>query len=443
MEKKSFLGFSFYVSLVASLGGFLFGYHSGVVAGALVFVTKEFHLSSWQGGSWVSLLIIGALIGALSGGCLADRLGRKKTLFLSAFFFVVGSFVQMEAATFFHLMLGRGIAGIGVGIVSVVSPLYIAEMSRKDERGVMVAINQLMISAGILSAYIAGYLLATAAGWREMMGYGIVFSLFFFFLLCFIPETPSFLAALGRKHEAKIIVQKIEEKEEEIFSETLRKSPEETFWKHLCEPNIRSALFVGIMISLFQQITGINLIVYYAPRIFEMVGFGADTFTFLGAVGIGLVNFLATILSLALIARCGRRVLLLVGVGGMAVSLFFISLGLLATSELLLQLTFFSLFSFVAFFAISLGPIVWIVLAEIFPIGIRGRAMGMALVVNWLSNYCVSLSFLPLIELLGKGGTFLIYVCISFAAFWLIFWKVPETKGKSFEEIQKFWRKKK
>jgi sugar porter (SP) family MFS transporter len=424
----------------------LFGYHSCVVASALNFVTKEFHLSSWDGGIWVSILILGALLGAWAGGSLSDRWGRKKTLFLSTIFFLGGAFFQMRALDFSHLLAGRFCAGIGVGIVSVVSPLYIAEMSRAEKRGVLVATNQLMITIGILFAYLAGYLLSEDGNWRGMLGWGMAPALLLFLGLIFLPETPSFLAMKGNLFAAKIVLQKIQGKEmdEEILSKTNNESSKEmSSWKHLLEKGMRPALIVGIMVSLFQQITGINVVVYYAPRIFEMMGLGENSSSQLGAVGIGAINVCATALSLFLVSVWGRRSLLLLGVGGMACSLVLIGLGMLIPMGFLQNLTFFSLFAYGAFFAISLGPIVWILLSEIFPMQVRGRAMGLALVVNWIGNYFVSLSFLPLVELLGQGETFLMYATISFFALWFIYVKVPETKGKSFEEIQKFWRKKK
>jgi MFS transporter, SP family, galactose:H+ symporter len=443
MPKKPFR-FSLFVSLIASLGGFLFGYHSCVVAGALLFVSKEFHLSSWDEGFWVSSLILGALVGSLMGGFFSDRIGRKKTLFVTTIFFLIGAFFQMTADNYFRLVVARAIAGLGVGIVSVVSPLYIAEMSTRQERGVLVSMNQLAITLGVLCAYFVGYLLAPTASWREMLGMGMIPALILFVGLFFLPETPSFLAMRGRKDLAKALLQKIhrKEKEEEIFIETENETPKElTSWKHLFEKKMLAPLFVGIMISLFQQITGINVVVYYAPKIFEMMGYQKESSAQLSAVGIGLVNVLATALSLLLVTLRGRRYLLLLGIGGMAFSLVFVSLGLLIPNAFFSSLTLVSLFTYGAFFAISLGPVVWILLSEIFPMGVRGRAMGLALFVNWVANYFVSLSFLPLVEKFGKGQTFLFYAFISFFALGFVFYKVPETKGKSFEEIQKFWRK--
>ncbi len=445
MKKNGFFGFSLYVTLVASLGGFLFGYHSSSVAAALAFVSKEFRLSSWDGGFWVSILIVAALFGAWAGGSLSDLWGRKKTLFLATILFFAGAFFQMKALGFSHLLAGRFLAGLGVGIVSVVSPLYIAEMSRAEERGVLVAINQLMITVGILFAYIVGYLLRDAAAWREMLGWGMAPALLLFMGLFFIPETPSFLAMKGHIHDAKIVLRKIhrKEKEEEVFWETKDEAPKEiSSWKHLFEKTIRPALFVGIMVSLFQQITGINVVIYYAPAVFEMVGYAKDSSGLLSAVGIGLVNVFSTFLALYLIAIWKRRSLLLIGVSGMFLSLVLVGLGLLIRASGWQLLTFYSLFAYGAFFAISLGPVVWILLSEIFPMGVRGRAMGLALVVNWLANYFVSLSFLPLVDAFGQGQTFLLYAGISLFALWFIYRKVPETKEKSFEEIQKFWRKK-
>ena len=406
-----------FFALIASLGGFLFGFHTSVISGALLFLRGDFNLGILDQELIVSTLLIGALFGALFGGPFADRFGRKRSLVLTTLLFLVGTVVLVEATDVTALLAGRLITGLGIGIASMAVPLYIAEISPHGRRGSLVSLNQLMITIGILVAYWVGYSFSERGEWREMFGFAFFPLVVFGVGLLLVPESPSWKASLPEKSSEK----KIE-------------------WRELFTPAVRRAFWVGIGISVFQQITGINTVIYYAPQIFQMAGFQTVETATLATLWIGIGNVLFTILSLWLIDWVGRRPLLLVGLIGMAGSLFSLAYFFHAGGEIG-ESAVFAVMAYVAFFAISLGPVAWLLISEIYPLRVRGRAMGVATFVNWSFNYLVSLTFLSLIQKLGASGTFMLYAIISLIGLWFVSRFVPETKGKTFEEIQHFWRK--
>lgn len=403
---------SVFVSCIAAIGGILFGYNTSVISGVLLFITREFNLSTINQELVVSTLLIGALLGAFVGGVIADRFGRKKTLFFTLFLFFIGALTLTEATSFNMLLIGRFISGLAVGIVSMAAPLYIAEMAPAEHRGALVSLNQLCITLGILIAYLVTYKFGETSDWRAMFSFGFIPIAVQFIGLFFIPETPSWLA---KEHHIVPTVK--------------------TNWSALFAPDVRKPFLIGIGVAVFQSITGINTVIYYAPQIFQLAGYQEAQTALLATVFVGAINVLVTIVSLWLIDRLGRRPLLIIGLVGMAASLILLGLnasGLTAVTALLL---------FVAFFAVSLGPVAWLLISEVYPLGIRGRAMGIATFSNWVCNYFVSLTFLTLIQQLGTAGTFWLYAIICLFGLWFVIKLVPETKGKTFEEIQSFWKK--
>ncbi|NGX56218.1 MAG: Arabinose-proton symporter [Candidatus Anoxychlamydiales bacterium] len=443
-KKQKFTSFSLFTSIVAAIGGLLFGYNTSVISGALLFLKKSFGLSTFNQEMLVSIVLIGALLGACFGGLITDKLGRKFTLFFTSILFIIGTFVAMNANSINILLLGRMILGFAVGIVSLATPLYISEMSDPQHRGALVSLNQFAVTIGILLAYIINYSFAIDGNWRAMFAFALIPAFALFILLFFVPETPTFLATHGKKKKALKILSKIliDTKNSEISNIENNKEKKAASWSHLFSKSVRPALFIGIGISVFQQITGINIVIYYAPTIFQLAGFESAPSAILASMGIGTINVIMTFIALWLIDLVGRKPLLKVGISGMVISLTVLGFAFLAKGTLVSMVSVVSLMAYVAFFAIGLGPIVWLIISEIYPMGIRGRAMGIATFANWTTNYIITLSFLTLIEILGKSFTFWLYAFIGIIALWFVIKKVPETKGKSLKEIQKFFKNK-
>ncbi len=443
VKEQKFTIFTLFVALVAAIGGLLFGYNTSAISGAILFLTKEFNLSTIAQEVIVSIILIGALIGACFGGILTDRIGRKTTLFLTTIIFLVGIFIVMTADHVTNLIIGRIILGLAIGIVSLCVPLYIAEMSDPKHRGALVSLNQLAITIGILLAYVVDYFYAPTGQWRSMFGIALIPTILLFIGLFFIPETPSYLASKGKKQKALKILKKIEintSKSEVVKEKASGKKM--ISWRKLFEKSLRPALIAGIGISIFQQITGINIVIYYAPRIFQLAGLESATSAILATMGVGTINFLMTIIALWLIDMVGRKPLLIVGLIGMILSLAVLGVAFLETTRVTSFISIVSLMSYVSFFAISLGPVAWLIISEIYPIGIRGRAMGIAIFANWSFNYIISLTFLTLVDFLGKSGTFWFYSFIGLLGLWFVIKKIPETKGKELEDIQNYFKKK-
>lgn len=443
--KKSFkfTWFSLVAALIAAIGGFMLGYNQTSVAGALIFIEKDFHLSIFQGEIVVTVLLIGALIGATFGGVLADRIGRKYSLFLSTILFFIGSELLGSADTLLIVLIGRFICGLATGIVSLVVPLYIAEMSDPMHRGVLVSLNQLAITLGVLLAYILNYVFATSGDWKSMFASGMVPAIVMFLGLFFLPESPSYLAAIGKHEKAKKILAKIRtitaDEEVVLKSQTTK---EKVKWAHVFDKSLRGALIVGVGMAIIQQLSGINGIVFYAPKIFQMAGFELAQNAILASISVGVINVVMTIIAVWLIDLVGRRPLLMIGLSGMTVALITLGAAFLFIPAYLGHVALICIITYIAFFAISLGPIPWLLFSEIFPLGVRGRAMGVAFFVNWIVNYLVSLTFLSLIDTLGAGKTFWLFAIVCVLGLWFVIRKVPETKGKSFVQIQKCFNSK-
>ncbi len=441
--RKKFTNYSLFVSSIAALGGLLFGYNTSVISGALLFIAKDFHLTIFQQELIVSTLLIGALIGAFLGGFIADQFGRKKTLFFTLFLFLIGILCLTIAGSFHMLLTGRFIVGLGIGIASLAVPLYIAEVSPPESRGALVSLNQLAITIGILLAYIVSYAYSDLKEWRQMFAFAFFPVVIQFVGLFFIPETPSWLISRNRKEAAEKVLHKLFLAHPNTQLAPVEKSedvPTSKSWKELFNPLYRRAFLIGVGISVFQQITGINTVIYYAPQIFQKAGLATAQSAIFATMLVGIVNVAMTIIALWLIDRLGRRPLLIGGLIGMAASLAILGFSFFGGGNVGLT-AIGGVMIYVAFFAVSLGPVAWLIISEVYPLGIRGRAMGIATFANWVCNYIVSLTFLSLIEAFGTGMTFWIYTVICILGLWFVYKLVPETKGKTFEQIQNFWKK--
>ncbi|MGB7978899.1 MAG: sugar porter family MFS transporter [Chlamydiales bacterium] len=441
-QQAKFTNYSLFVSCVAAIGGILFGYNASVISGVLLFISNDFNLSTIQQEVVVSTLLIGALIGALVGGVIADQFGRKKTLFFTLVLFFIGVLTLTEASSFNTLLTGRFISGLAIGIVSMAAPLYIAEMSPPQNRGALVSLNQLCITIGILIAYIVTFSFSAKSDWRDMFAFAFIPIGLQFIGLFFIPETPSWLQSHHRKAEAEKILHRIQvssHRHTPVDIDNEDSSTSKTHWKALLAPSVRKPFLIGIGVAVFQSITGINTVIYYAPQIFQLAGYEAAQTALFATILVGAVNVLVTIIALWLIDRIGRRPLLIAGLIGMAAALLVLGFSFLTHSEASGLTAVVALLVFVGFFAVSLGPVAWLIISEVYPLGIRGRAMGIATFSNWVCNYFVSLTFLTLIQLLGTAGTFWLYAIICFLGLWFVIKLVPETKGKTFEQIQAFW----
>lgn len=442
--KSSLSAYLLFVCFVIALGGLLFGYHTSVISGALSFLSQRFELSTVQKELVVSLLLIGALSGALLGGGFADFFGRKKTLLFTTVLYLIGTFFIVWTHSVAVLIVGRVIIGFAIGISSVTVPLYLAEISPRKIRGALVSLNQLAITIGILLAYVIDYVFAHDESWRSMFAMAFFPAVLQLFLLFFIPESPSWLMSHNYVDDAKSVLKKMRSSYEDggfASANDEEKKQQDRSWRRLFDKNVRKAFAVGIGISVFQQITGINTVIYYAPTIFNLAGFASGASTILPAVWVGVTNVIMTIIALWLIDRVGRRPLLIIGLIGMICSLAVLGWAFFHSSSHVGNISVISLMIYVAFFAISLGPVAWLIISEIYPNSIRGRAMGIATFANWTCNFLVSVSFLSLVDNFGTAGTFFFYTVMGILALWFVFTKVPETKGKSLEEIQKFWHK--
>jgi sugar porter (SP) family MFS transporter len=436
-------------AIFAALGGLLFGYDTGVISGALIFIKQSFGLTIFQQELAVSSVLVGAAVLAITGGSLSDRFGRRKMLLITSVVFIAGALVCAAAGSIQILIFGRVIVGMGIGLASSVVPLYISEISPANARGWQVSLFQLAITVGILAAYLADYAFTPSAAWRWMLGLAVIPGALLGAGMLVLPETPRFLARHGHFDLARTVLIKIRSTQnvEKEFQEIKAASQESELRGHISDlllPAIRPALIVGIFLGVFQQITGINTIIYYAPYIIRAAGISSIQGSILATAGIGTVNVVMTLVSMWLIDRVGRRPLLLTGIAGMIISLGAIGyvFHLSGPGTGLANLAVISLMFYVASFAISLGPIFWLIIAEIYPLKIRGLAAGVAAGVSWIANFAVSLTFLSLFKMLGPSLTFWMYGVLAIGSWLFCYYLVPETKGRSLEEIEALWRKK-
>ena len=448
-------GYVITLTFIAALGGLLFGYDTAVISGAIGFLRTHFGLSAAQTGWAASSALVGCIVGAGIAGEFSDAFGRKKALMLAAFLFTVSGIWSAIPTTITEFNIARILGGVGIGMASLLSPLYISEISPAAIRGRLVSFNQLAIVSGILIVYFANYFIAGLGdeawnvdrGWRWMFGSEALPAALFFLSLFAIPESPRWLVKQNRADRAGAVLTRIggsmqAASELQAIRETINE--EAGRFGDLFRPPLRRAMVIGIILAILQQITGINVFMYYAPEIFKGLGSGTDV-ALLQTVVIGIFNVTFTLLAIRTVDRLGRRPLLIIGSVGMGTSL--VGLGVAAALGSTAAWVLMFVLGYIACFAMSLGPVVWVVIAEIFPTKIRGRAMAVATLLLWAANYCVSQTF-PIINesewlvaMFHHAFPFWLYAafCVVMALF--VYRVVPETKGKSLEEIERFWHR--
>lgn len=457
-KQKTNNSYLMFIALTAALGGFLFGYDTAVISGTISFVKAKFALDAVMEGWFVSSALVGCIAGVAFAGELSDRLGRKKALIASGLLFSISALGCAISSSHTELIVFRLLGGVGVGVASMLSPLYISEVSPANIRGRMVALYQFAITIGILVAYFANaLLLKNSSGvelqnallhkifaeevWRAMFGSEVIPAVVFFITMFFIPESPRWLASKGKNKLAGAVLTRINgpslaEKELDSINKTIA-TEEKGSWKILFRPGIRVAIFAGIALAVLSQFTGINAIIYYGPRIMEEAGLKLSD-ALGGQVIIGFVNVVATIFAIWKIDKYGRKKLLLGGISGMVVSLIIVGLLFLLGKTSGVVILIFIL-TFCASFAIGFGPVVWVLLSEIYPTNIRGRAMSIATLALWVGVAMIG-QFVPwMLENLTAGGTFFVFAlfCIPVP---FVLRMIPETKGMSLEDIEKAWK---
>src|SRR5262245_66933 len=429
---------------IAGLGGLLFGYDTGVIAGALLFIKGDFDLGSFAQGLVVAAVPIGAVAGAAFAGPSADRYGRRVMILLAAAVFILGALASAAAPGVEVLVIARIVIGVAIGLASAAAPVYISEVAPPEDRGRLVSFFQLAVTIGILVAYLVGLAFDAIEGRRWMLGLGCVPALALAFGMLRMPQSPRWLVMTGDDFAARATLAKIRvddpdtiDRELEEIKDSIDEKP--GAWGELLQPVVKAALVVGVGLAILQQVTGINTVIYYAPTIVEFTGVDSSAGSILAAVGVGVINVGMTVVALWLLDRAGRRTLLMVGVSGMVISLFALGLAFSGgddTTTLASVVAIVSLMTYVASFAISLGPIFWLLNAEIYPLSVRSKAAGIGTMANWTFNFIVSLTFLLLIEALGRSGAFWFYAAIGVLTLWFCWKYVPETKGKPLEEIE-------
>jgi len=436
--------FTVLIAATVALGGLLFGYDTAVISGAILFVRKQFQLTTLGTELATSIVLVGALVGAAVGGYLGDRFGRKPILILTAIFFAVFAVATGMANGLPVFVAARFLVGVAVGVTSLLTPLYIAEIAPARTRGALVTLNQLAIVVGIAVAYCVDYLFAASGNWRAMFISAIAPSVILLAGLMFLPETPRWLAARGRFDQASAILNRIESPEEaERNLRELRLVTEidRVALADLFGPRFRTPVLLGVVLAAFSQITGVNTIIYYTPTILQMAGFESASSAILGTVLVGVVNVVATVISLLLLDRLGRRPLLLAGIIGMGLSLTHLGFSF-GAAQLSRVIILMDVIVYLASFAIGLGCVFWLIASEIYPTTVRAQAMSLATLTVWATDFLVTMTFLTLVEKLRPRQAFWLYAVACLAAVLFSLWMVPETKGRTLEEIETGWIKK-
>jgi sugar porter (SP) family MFS transporter len=440
--------FVYIMASIAALGGLLFGFDTGVISGALLFIRQDFNLTAFTEGFIVSSLLLGAMVGAGVSGALSDRLGRRTIILIAAVVFAIGAIGAALSPSVAVLIFFRFVLGLGVGTASALVPSYISESAPTDVRGSLSSLFQLAITLGILVAYLVNAVFAPAGDWRWPLGLAVVPALVLLVGMYFLPETPRWLVSKGREADARRVLERTrtgDEIEGEI--QDIRRVEEETRqqagYRELLAPWVRPMLVAGIGLAIFQQFVGINTVIYYAPTIIKSTGL-ANVASILATVGIGVVNVLMTVVAILVIDRVGRKPLLFAGLAGMVVSLGIIGAAFTFSglSGIISWVTLAGLMLYVASFAVSFGPLLWVMLPEIFPLKVRGAGAGVSALSNWGANFVVSQAFLPLVALIGTTAVFWILAVICVVAAIFIYFLVPETRGRSLEQIETDLRRK-
>jgi sugar porter (SP) family MFS transporter len=466
MKSNINISYLIFLSVVAALGGFLFGYDTAVISGTTSQVSQIFNLDTLEQGWYVGCALIGSIFGVLCAGLLSDRLGRKMTMVISATLFTASAIGCAICVSFDQLVIYRIIGGIGIGVVSIVSPLYISEVSVAKFRGQMVSLYQLAVTVGFLGAYLANWFLLEQSQcdmhyaldwaehifitevWRGMLGLETIPALLFFFIIFFIPESPRWLIVRQKENQATRILERIYTSTAEVLhqlneTKSVLASEAHSDWKALLHPGIMKAVIIGAGIAILGQFMGVNAVLYYGPSIFEQAGLGGGDALFYQII-VGLVNMLTTILAVFIIDRVGRKKLVYYGVSGMIAFLVLIALYFnygeqMGLSSIVLLLFFLA---YVFSCAISISAVIFVFLSEMYPTRVRGLAMSIAGFSLWIGTYLIGQLTPWMLQTLSPAGTFLLFavMCVPYI---LIVWKLmPETTGKSLEDIERYWMKK-
>jgi len=442
------------ISFIAAIGGFLFGFDTGVISGTLIFLQDNngWALADSQLGGVTTAVLLGAVLGCLISGKVTDLLGRKKIIIMPSVIFMCGALLSGSAPDVHFLIISRLFLGIGIGIASFSVPLYISEISPARNRGALVTINQLMITIGILASYITDYWIANDAdpfSWRLMFHIGFIPGLMLFTGMFFLPESPRWLISKGRYEEGTNVLKRVEDpdlidaslnkmKDEIITGEKNRSSVKQIF-----TPWLKYPLIIGVGIMILTEFTGIDTIVYYTPKIFRIAGYISNEQSILPAIIVGGSNVFFTVVSIFLLDRIGRRPLYFIGLSGLVITLF--SLGFCfhfqnELGDLFSVLTIATMILFIGSFAVSFGPLSWLIISEIFPLKFRGLGMSIGAFTLWSSTTLVNYSFLKIVDALTLAGTFWAFAIMGvLSGIWGFFF-IPETKGKSLEYIEDHWR---
>ncbi|HML64520.1 MAG TPA: sugar porter family MFS transporter [Dysgonomonas sp.] len=466
MNSKANLKYVSFLSLAAALGGFLFGYDAAVISGTISQISKQFSLDEIMQGWYVGCALIGSIAGVAMGGVISDTFGRKRTLLVSAILFAVSSVWCAIASDFDHLVYARMIGGVGIGIVSIVSPLYISEISVAQYRGRMVSLYQLAVTVGFLGAYLVNFALLSYSKtgaedlnspwlslifheqvWRSMLGMAAIPSMLFFVIIFFIPESPRWLILKKREEKSFAILKNIYgsdqmAKYELNETKSVLGNENKANWRDLLKPGITKAVLIGAAIAILGQFMGVNAVLYYGPSIFESSGLSGDDSLFYQVI-VGLVNVLTTILAVFIIDKVGRKKLVYFGVSGMIISLLLIAGYFTKGTELGIPSVFLLIcfLAYVFFCAISISAVIWVLLSEMYPIKVRGLAMSIAGFSLWFGTYLIGQLTPWLLKNLTSAGTFILFAVMCIPYMYIIWKLVPETTGKSLEEIEKYWKK--
>lgn len=440
--------FTLFIIFCAGLGGILYGYDIGVISGALLFVQKTIPMSQSETGFIVGAVLTGGLVGTLFTGPLADKFGRRFMILLACIVFIIGISAILLANSFITLLLARLLLGVGVGVVAVAVPLYLTEIAPAKIRGRSVTVFQLLLTFGILLAYFIDLIFTPSGNWRGMFAVILIPATILFLSMLVLPETPRWLLSKNRHEKAKCVLAKTHHHTEahNEFNQILESLKTTSGnWKMLFARNLWLPLFVALVIAACNQLTGINVLLQYAPIVIQEAGLDSNVGTMFGTIGIGLINFLGTILALILIDHFGRKRLLIIGTMGIIIAYSY--LGFLphftAPGKLAAELTLIGFFAFIFFFAIGPGVVVWLAISELLPTKVRGQAVALCLFVNSLAASLLSTIFLPIEHTIGMANTYWLLAAFTTIYFLTALFLLPETKGKTLEEIQLFYAKKK
>jgi len=431
------------IAIIAAFAGILFGFDTGVISGAILYISGEFHLSAGVNGFVVGSVLIGAIIGALLSGRAADYFGRKKMLIFDALLFIVGSLITALTPNLIILVMGRILVGVAIGIASYTAPVYIAEVVPARQRGALVSLNQLCVAIGILLSYCVDYYFSAEGQWRYMFAAGIVPALVLLTGMLFLPSSPRWKIARGHFEHAKAILLRLRgevfeaEKEFDFIKASIQHEQHGT-WRELFSRKVRPALLIAIGLAVVQQVTGINTILYYAPTVLKLSGLMLARHAILSSIGIGFIFVIGTVLAILVIDRIGRKPLLYLGLVAMFVGFIamIVAFAQAHIPQALGVVALVGMYIYIFGFSISLGPIVWLLISEIFPLKVRGLGSSLATASNWGSNALVTVTFLPMVTWLGISGTFCLYATLCLLSIVFVYCIVPETKNVALEQVE-------